>query len=87
MAQHIEEEHICWDTKREILNAMCDEARALLLILLEAPEEFLSQFFFNNHFSRRRFENYLIYEGHWEPNTVQRVMGDLKKAHERLLMI
>ncbi len=87
MSQHIEEEHIRWETKREILNAMCDEAKALLIILIEAPEEFLTQFHFNNHFSCRRFENYLIYEGEWEESTVKMVMGDLRYAHERFMTI
>ena len=87
MAQHIEEAHISWESKREIINAMCDEAKALLVILIEAPEEFLSQFRFNNNFSCRRFENYLIYEGNWKRSTVLKVMGDMKKAHERFITL
>jgi hypothetical protein len=87
MAQHIEEFHIDYEQKRQIMKDVCDEAKALMIILLEAPEEFFNQFLFNNAFSKRRLENYLIFEEHWSVPKVQRVMGDLKRAHERFMSL
>jgi hypothetical protein len=87
MAQHIEEFHIEMEAKRDIMKGVCDEAKALMIILIEAPEEFLNQFKFNNMFSRRRLENYLIYEEQWPVRKVQKVFSDMRKAHERFMAL
>jgi len=85
--QHIEDYHIDLEAKRHIMREVCDEAKALMIILLEAPEEFLSQFKFNNSFSRRRLENYLMFEERWSATKVKKVMSDLRRAHERFLAL
>ena len=87
MAQHIEEFHVNMEAKRRIMKDVCDEAKALLIILHEAPDEFFNQFLFNNAFSRRRLENYLIFEEHWPVSKVQKVMSDLRRAHERFMTL